>query len=384
MLDAADEDEAIRALDGLGLVPVSIRQKQGINVASPQVLPSPVGIRRRHINEFVRSLANLVKGNVPLLKGLALLEKQSPSGMREVVADLAGAVREGSPLSQALDRHPGVFSRLMVAMVRGGESAGLLGEMLEKTADHEEKTEDLRRKVQGALAYPIFVLAMGGITLFVLLVYFMPRLMETYLTTGHALPWPTAVTLGTGRFLSSYWYWILGLLFLIFALVRQKGGSGKAGWDMIKLQLPLLRTLVLKNSVVGFSRTLSLLMANGVPLVKGVPLAAQTVTNLVMAGRLSAVEENLTKHGYSLATALRNVPDFPPLAVDLVVVGEESGDVASALRYVADQYEREVEVWLKALTTLLEPALILLIGGVIGFIVFAMLMPIFQMDVLTE
>ena len=304
--------------------------------------------------------------------------------MKQVVADLTMAVREGSLLSQALDRHPGVFSRLMVAMVRGGESAGLLGEMLEKTADHEEKAEDLRRRVQGALAYPIFVLVMGGATLFILLVYFMPRLMETYLSTGHALPWPTAVTLATGRFLSGYWYWILGVLFLIFALVRRKGGSGKAGWDLIKIQIPFLRTLVLKNSVVGFSRTLSLLTANGVSLVKGVPLAAKTVTNLVMADRLSVVEEDLIKHGSSLAAALRKVPDFPGLAVDLIVVGEESGDLASALRYVADQYEREVEGWLKMLTTLLEPALILVIGGVVGFIVFAMLMPIFQMDVLAE
>ena len=153
---------------------------------------------------------------------------------------------------------------------------------------------------------------------------------------------------------------------------------------MIKIQIPFLRTLVLKNSVVGFSRTLSLLTANGVSLVKGVPLAAKTVTNLVMADRLSVVEEDLIKHGSSLAAALRKVPDFPGLAVDLIVVGEESGDLASALRYVADQYEREVEGWLKMLTTLLEPALILVIGGVVGFIVFAMLMPIFQMDVLAE
>ena len=153
---------------------------------------------------------------------------------------------------------------------------------------------------------------------------------------------------------------------------------------MIKLQIPFIRTLVLKSAVVSFSRTLGLLLSHGVPLVKGVPLAADTVTSQVMSRRLKAVQENLVKHGSSLGAALREVPDYPTMAVALVAVGEESGDLAGSLGHVANQYERDVELWLKTITTLIEPAMILFIGGIIGFVVFAMLMPIFQMDVLMD
>lgn len=389
-LDAPDEHEVIKVLDGLGLVPVNIRSKQGgvspaaVPKAAPAKAPPPRGVRRRHVNDFVRSLANLVKANVPILKGLNLLEQQSPSGMKEVVADLAGAVRQGASLSQAMERHPGVFPRLLLGMVRGGESAGLLGEMLEKTADHEDKVEDLRRRIRGAMAYPLFVLTMGGATVFILLVYFMPRLMETYLSNQKGLPWPTEATLAVSRFLSGNWYWMIGVFFLLYAFLRRKGGASQGPWDLIKLQLPFIKSLVLKSSVVSFSRTLGLLVSHGVPVVKGVPLAAETVINRVMANRLKGVEEKLVKRGASLGAALKEVPDYPPTAVALVTIGEESGDLATSLGHIANQYERDVESWLKAATTLIEPVMILLVGGIIGFVVFAMLMPIFQMDVFTE
>lgn len=385
-VEALDEHQAIKNLDGLGLVPVSIRLKQGAPIAkvAPKKPSTPRGIRKRQVNDFVRSLANMISGNVPILKGLNLLEKQTSGPLKGVVTDLVDAVRQGASLSQAMARHPGVFPYLMVGMARGGEAAGLLGEMLEKTAEHEEKAEEMRQKIRGAMAYPLFVLAMGGISIFVLLIYFMPRLMETYTSNNQALPWPTEATLALGHFLSRFWYWIVGVFVLFYAFIRRRGGSSEGPWDGIKLQLPFFGTLVQKNSVASFNRTLGLLVGHGVPLVKGVPLAAETVTNRVMRDRLKAIEGSLIKRGISLGAALAEVPDYPPTAIALTAVGEESGSLAKSLDHIANQYERDVEVWLKTFTTLIEPILIFVVGGVIGFIVFAMLMPIFQMDVLME
>lgn len=382
-LEAPDENQAVHALDGLGLSPVAIQVKRDLSpVKAGRVAPLPAGLRKRHVIDFVRSLANLVKGNIQILKALSLMEKQSPPGMREIVADLVGAVRQGAPLSQAMERRAGVFPPLLIGMVRAGESAGLLGEMLEKTADHEEKVEDLRRKVRGALAYPLFVFAIGGLTIFILLVYFMPRLMESYLSNQQELPWPTKVTLTVSGCLSAYWPWILGAFALLFLVIRRRGGSSQGSWDRLILQIPVMNTLALKNAVIGFNRTLGLLVSHGVPLVNGVALAADTVMNRVLRERLAAVQGKLVQRGASLGAALREVPGYPTAATALVVVGEESGALPTALDQIATQYEREVESWLKTSTTLIEPAMILIVGGIVGFVVFAMLMPIFQMDVL--
>jgi len=382
-LDVPDKNQAIRTLNGLGLIPISIHSERELPSISAQKTLSPKGIRKQHVNNFIRSLANLTKGNVPILKALSLLEKQSPAGMNNIVSDLANAVRQGTSLSQAMEMHPNVFPQFLIGMVRSGESVGLLGDMLEKTADHEEKSEDLRRRIRGAMAYPLFVLGLGVVTIFILLAYFMPRLMEAYASNQQELPWPTKITLSIGEFLSGNWYWILGVFVLFCAFVRRRGRA-QGLWDPIKLQIPFIRSLVLKVSVASFSRTLGLLVAHGVPVVKGVSLATETVTNRVMRDRFKTIEEKLVKRGFSLGAALREVPDYPPTAVTLVIVGEESGNIATALNHVANQYEKEVETWLKTSTTLIEPVMILLIGGIIGFIVFSMLMPIFQMDVLME
>lgn len=385
-LNAPDKNHVIQALDDLGLIPISIDSEDSereLPEKAAQKTLTQKGARKQHVTNFIRNLANLIKGNVPILKALNLLENQSPAGMKEIVSELANAVRQGTSLSQAMERCPNVFSRFLIGMVRGGESAGLLGEMLEKTADHEEKSEDLRRRIRGAMAYPFFVLGIGVITIFILLVYFMPQLMEVYFSNQQELPWPTEMTLSIGQFLSGNWYWIIGAFVLFCAFARRKGGS-QGLLDPINLQLPFIRSLVLKNSVASFSRTLGLLVAHGVPVAKGVSLAAETVANRVMRDRLKAIEENLVKRGSSLGAALREVPGYPPTAVTLVVVGEESGDIATALNHVANQYEKEVEIWLKTSTTLIEPVMIFLVGGIIGFVVFAMLMPIFQMDVLME
>lgn len=388
-LEASDEDQAVKTLDGLGLVPVQIESKKTIQgKIAPRVPrggPTTYGVKRNEITPFVRNLANLIRGNVPILKALGLLAKQSKGGFATIATDLRDSVRDGLSLSQAMERHPKAFSPLLVAMVKGGESAGVLGEMLEKLADHAEKEEDLRRKVRGALVYPLFVLTMGAATVFALLTYFLPRLIGVYVGSQQELPWPTEIVLGVSHFLSSHWYWLLGILFIVAAVIRRmEESSEQLWWDGLKIQIPLIGDLILKSCWIHFSRTLGLLLGHGVPLVKAVPLAAATVDNHILGSQLRTLEEDLVKRGASLASALKKVPQCPAMMVDLVAIGEESGNLSSTLSHISSTYEKNLEELLKTFTTLLEPVLILAIGLVVGFIVFAMLMPIFQMDVFVD
>lgn len=382
-VEATDESQAIRVLGSLGLVPVQIRSKEGALERPPSGKTSG-HLKKSHLTSFIRNLANLIRGNVPILKALNLLSRQSGGDLGQVVNHLKDSVRDGLSLSQAMERYSPAFPHLWIAMVRGGESSGALGEMLEKLAEHEEKGADLRRKVQGALVYPLVLLTVGVGTVLVLLTYFMPRLIGVYEGNQQPLPLPTTVVLEVSHFLSSNWYWLLGLLFLFVALLRKGGALRKTWWDGISLKIPFVGALLLKRSLIYFTRTLGLLLMHGVPVVRGVGLAAATVENSVLGHQLEGLEEALVQRGESLSTGLRRVPKCPAMIVDIISVGEESGDLSASLSHIAITYERDLEALLKTFTTLLEPILILAIGFIIGFIVFAMLLPIFQMDVLID
>lgn len=382
-IEAGDEDQVIRQLDQLGLIPVKIQPKEG-GVKSAAARSLSARVKRGDLLLFARNLANLLNGSIPILKSLSLLERQSRGYMKTVVGDLRDSIREGLSLSQAMEKHKKIFSPLWINMVRGGESGGVLGEMIEKLSIHQEKEEEIRKKVRGALAYPIFMIFMGAITVGVLLTYFMPRLLGVYMQNKQALPWPTALVLAVSHFLSDYWYWVLGVLILTVAFMQRLSSfSSRRLWlDSLKLRIPFIKQLVLKNAVMQFSRTLWLLLERGVPLVKGVPLAAATMENQVIGETFKQVEVDIVTKGSTLAAALRKIPYFPPMAVDMVAVGEESGHLARSLSHIAVTYEQEVEGVLRTLTTLLEPLLILLIGSIIGFIAFAMLLPVFDIDVM--
>ena len=383
-LEASSEAQALKLLDAQGLVPIRLKTGDGSGKSSVKKRADIV-VKRKEILLFMRNLANLLKGNVPVLRALVLLEGQArKGGMKNLTADLSASVRAGLTLSEAFEQNPRIFSPLLVNMVRGGESGGVLGEMMEKLALHQERNEEIRGKIWGALVYPVFILAMGSLTVFVLLTYFLPRLLGVYLSNQQDLPWPTAVVLGISHFLSGNWYWILGFALLTFAFVKRFFGqsSKKRFFDEIKLKIPFVRSLVIKSAVLNFSRTLGLLLEHGVPLFKAVPLSAATVDNEVIGNRFKEVEGDLVVKGASLAVALKKISYFPPMALDMVSVGEESGNLGKTLSYLSDTYEKEIEGLLKSSTTLIEPVLILAVGGIIGFIVFAMLLPVFQMDVM--
>lgn len=380
-LIAANQDQAIQILEKRGLVPVRIQVDERRTAGAKRFVGT---VKRKDSFFFLRNLATLMKGKVPLLKGISLLERRASGPMKPILADLEESIQKGLSLSQALEGYRKVFPPLLVQMVRGGESGGVLAEILERLVTHEEKTEDFRKKVRGALAYPLFVLGMGVITLFVLLTYFMPRLLQTYVETRQDLPWPTELVQGISQFSSAYGLWIVGFLVVVFIFIQRSGAASEEWLDRLKLRLPLIRSLVIKRSVMNFARTLSLLLEHGVPLVSAVPLAANTMQNRVLITPFKQVETDLVAQGASLTGALKKVFFFPPMALDLISVGEESGHLALSLKHLADTLEKEVEEVLKIFTNLLEPILILFVGSAVGFIVTAMLLPIFDMEVMLQ
>lgn len=387
-IKVASESEVLDALGRLGLTPIQIQLQSGKKVQPPKPVTRRAAagrLKKGELTLFIRNFSNLIKGNVPILKSLTLLANQSKGALGSTITFLQDSVKDGLALSQAMERLSGTFPPLWVAMVRGGESAGVLGEMLERLADHEEKAEDMRRKVRGALVYPLVLLCIGFLTVFVLLTYFMPRLVGVYETNKQALPLPTEIVMGLSGFLSAHWYWLVGAFVLTAALLkRMGGGSKKALWDSLSLKLVFFRGLILKSSLLHFTRTLSLLLSQGVPLVKAISLACATIDNQVLRKQFSGIDERLSQKGESLSTALKTVPLCPPMLTDLIAVGEESGSLSASLMHIANTYERDIEGMLKSFATLLEPLLILVIGSIIGFIVFAMLMPVFQMDVFLD
>lgn len=390
-IDALSESHAMKVLDGQGLVPVQLclrlTEDAGKSPARPARDVRRTAVKRSDIIIFTRSLAELLRGNIPLLRALTLLKSQArkPS-MKKLTEDLVASVQDGFSLSQAFEQHPGVFSPLLINMVRGGETGGVLGEMMEKLALYQEKSEEIRKKIIGALVYPMFVLFVGMLTVFVLLTYFLPRLLGVYLSNQQALPWPTAMVLAISDFLSGNWYWIAGFVVLVFAFAKRMGTSPSRGRlvDELKLKIPFMNVIVVKNAVLNFSRTLGLLLQHGVPVFKGVPLAAATVGNVVIGDMLKGAEGDILTKGASLAAALRKITYFPPTALDMISVGEESGNLGKMLISLSDTCEKEIDRSLKAVTTLIEPVLILAIGGVVGFIVLAMLLPVFQMDTFVQ
>jgi type II secretory pathway component PulF len=335
------------------------------------------------VDRFTRRLATLVRTNVPLLRAMSLIEEQAGSSpnLGKVVTDLREQVKQGRQLSEAMAKFPKVFDQLYVSMVFAGERGGVLDETLAKLAEHREKELETRRRIQAAMAYPSFVVAVGILTVFVVVTFILPKVMPLFETLDSDLPWSTNVLIWTVGFMRGYWPWIV-IAVALFALVLGRGDTGsrrRQVADLFKLHMPVVKTLVKNAEIAKFARTLALMVRSGISVQEGLQLATATVGNAVFRDKVGAVGKDIVNRGATLSTSLARSGLFPSFAVNMVGVGEESGELADALQEVAAVYDQEVEQSVKLLVSMLEPALIILVGGVVAFIVFAMLMPIFDL-----
>ena len=361
-----------------GLVIQSLTEKPtGLNIQ----ISLGKKVKASELTVMTRQLATMVSSGMTLLRAFYVLEDQLENKhLRETVANVREDIEAGQPLSAALARHPKIFSLLYVAMVRAGETGGVLEEALDRTADQLEKDDSLRRQVKAAMMYPAVVLSFALLVLAALLTFIVPVFVGIFEDFGGELPLITKFTVALSAGLKNYWYaWIGGGAALIFAFRYWRSSEwGRPQWDRIRLRIPFkIGDTVQKIALARWSRTMSALYSAGVPILHAIEVTGQTAGNAVIEDAMAAVIESV-KSGGTLAAPLKDAPIFPSMVAQMIAVGEETGGLDNMLTKVADFYEDEVAAAIKALTSILEPVMIVIVGGIVGFIVIAMYMPMFK------
>jgi type IV pilus assembly protein PilC len=347
------------------------------------------GVDKRELAIFSRQFATLVASGMPMLRTLHTLEEQTEEErIKEAVAGVRADVESGSTLEQAMQRHPEVFDRLFCAMVRSGEESGRLEDALDRIAYQVEKADALRRQVKSALMYPALIFGFAIVALLAIVTFVIPvfagifeELAEEKPEEGAALPIPTQLCVSASDAITSYWYIIIpvtiGAAVGFFKWKRTE--RGKEIWDRFLLRLPfMIGDVIQKVALARWSRTFSGSVSAGVPMLQSIKLTGETAGNVVVEQTMDEVYAS-AKRGGSLAAPIQGAAIFPPMVGHMVSVGEETGQLEHMLSKIADFYETEVDAKVKALTSLIEPIMIVFVGGIVGFIVIAMYLPIFSL-----
>jgi type IV pilus assembly protein PilC len=346
------------------------------------------GVDMRELAVFSRQFATLVASGMPMLRTLHTLEQQTKDELiREAVAGLRADVEAGSTLEQAMERHPKVFDRLFRAMVRSGEQSGRLEEALDRVAFQVEKADALRRQVKSALVYPALVFSFATVVLIAIVMFVIPvfakifkELAEEHPEEGSGLPPPTQLCVDASNLLTGYWFILLpGLVLSFYLFFRwKKTERGKDAWDRFTLRLPFkIGDVIQKVALARWSRTFSGSVSAGVPMLQAIRLTGETAGNVVVERAMTEVYDSV-KRGGTVASPIERTPIFPPMVGHMVAVGEETGQLEHMLTKIADFYEAEVDAKVKALTALIEPVMIVFVGGMVGFIVISMYLPLFS------
>jgi len=378
--EALNEDNAVNTLMTRGWMVLSIEQKTGGRVRSPKGK-----ISETDLVLFTRQLATMVDAGLPLVSALtALYEQADPkkqSGLRRVVGEITALIQQGDSFYEAISKHPAVFSRLYSSMVKAGESGGLLSEILDRLASFLESAARLKKKVKSAMTYPVIVLIIAlSITTF-LIVRVVPVFGEIFADFGAKLPAPTQFLLDLSALIRCNWYYIAGTIAGVIFSVKAflKTERGRRLWDTYKLKLPIFGILVHKICLTRFARTFAQLIRAGVPILEVMSIVGDTSGNYQVEKAIKNVSTDIER-GDQLANALAREPIFPPMLVRMVGAGEQTGKIDTMLEKMADFWDEEIEATLNALTSLIEPLLIVVLGTIVGGIVISMFLPIFKLS----
>jgi type IV pilus assembly protein PilC len=347
------------------------------------------GVDVRELAIFSRQFATLIASGMPMLRTLHTLEEQTEDErIREAVGGVRADVEAGSTLEQAMERHPEVFDRLYRAMVRSGEQSGRLEDALERVAYQVEKADALRRQVKSALTYPVLVFGFATVALIAVVAFIIPifagifeELAEEHPGESAALPLPTQACVAASDAITGYWFILIPAIVVAFVLFFRwkRTDRGKEVWDRFKLRIPFrIGDVIQKVALARWSRTFSGSVSAGVPMLQSIKLTGETAGNVVIEQAMDDLYAT-AKRGGSLAGPIERHEVFPPMVGQMVAVGEETGKLEHMLSKIADFYETEVDAKVKALTSLIEPLMIVFVGGVVGFIVISMYLPIFSL-----
>lgn len=385
LIEAANEDVIIEKLRGMGYYPTKVTpHKKAAGGGDISALPGVRilfhRIKTKHIMTFTRQLATLIGAGLPIIRSLSILLEQVESAIfREKIHDIIASIEGGSSLSEGIARHPKVFDNLYVNMVRAGEIGGVLETVLEKIAEFLEKSQALKGKIKSAMMYPLVVSLLAiGIVSFILITI-IPKFEDIFKQLGAELPWLTQMLINASNILIYRTPWVilaLGLVYMVYKKINDTK-EGKLFFDKLKLKIIVFGPLLRKISICRFAGTLATLIKSGVPILQALDIVRDTSGNEVIARAMDTVY-NSVKEGDTIHEPLSKCPVFPPLVVHMVAVGEETGAIDLMLIKVAEAYEREVDDTVNALTSILEPVLIVFLGGIVGVIVVALYLPLFS------
>lgn len=388
-LVAQSEKEAIEKLSAMGYLPVQLREEAGSsegNNGGTAVAHDTTRVPGKIVTLCTRQLASLLKAGVPILRALAIILEQSDNRqLKAVFSTIHRAVKEGAPFSSVLSRFPSVFPPLYIAMIRTGEDSGALSEVLFRIAEYRRTQEEMFSRFRMAMVYPVLMALVGLGTIVFMLTFVMPRLAGIYTTMGQQLPLPTRILLSVSSFFQQWFVLIIfgaGMLALIIWRQAQTK-AGRAAFGGFVLGLPLFGPLVSKAELGRFCRTLELLLHSGLPILRALTISVPVIENEIIKQHLARSYKDLEQGG-SFSASLKSSRLVPAFMSNLISVGEESGRIDDALKEVADSYERDTDDALRVVTSLLEPVLILGMGLIVGFMVMAMLLPIFEINYMMQ
>jgi len=385
IIDAESEAQARTKLRSAGKYPVTIKRSKGRAKEGGRKGGSIrlfERVRTEEVLVFTRQLATLVGAGIPLVQALSsLIEQTSNPALKRVIAEIRENVNEGSTLTKALSNHPKLFSSIYVNMVRAGEASGSLDVVLERLAEFGEKQQVLKARLQAALVYPIIMAVIGAGILFILVTYVVPNVTQVFGEMGQVLPWPTQFLIDLSGFFKRYWWLVLGGLVLMIYGFRYLVSLpfGRSAWDLLKLKFPIIGPVVRKVLLARFASTLGSLLNSSVELMTSMHIVKTLIDNVHVAAVIEEAMDHVEK-GKSMTVALSQSPWFPPMYVQMIAVGEQSGNLEGMLEKVATSYEREVETAILGMTSLIEPIMIVGMGVAVGFVVLSILLPIFEMN----
>jgi type IV pilus assembly protein PilC len=377
-LVADNERLVLDRLREMGYTPLEVgKERKGLNL---EINLRPAKVKLKELSVFSRQFATMVNSGLPILRGLAILADQTDS---KELARVLGAVRmdveQGASLSAAMAKHPKVFNDLYIAMIKSGETGGVLDDVLLRLAALLEREVHLRQKIKSAMTYPIAVVALVVLIMSAMLLFVVPQFKSIYGQLGGTLPLPTRILLSLSDAMKKYWYVVILLAVAARFVFRRykRTAAGREMVDSLKLRVPIFGSLFHKTALSRFSSTLGMLLRSGVPILQALDIVSDTVNNRVIAKAVADVQASV-REGESIAKPLSKHSVFPPMVVQMLAVGEETGQIDTMLDKVATFYDNEVEASVDALTSLIEPLLIAIIGGAVGAAVIALYMPMFN------
>jgi type IV pilus assembly protein PilC len=378
-LEGSGEMAVAHELRQQGLVVIDVKEQ---SVTQKDILAPFKGIRLADLVVFSRQLATMINAGLPIVRALYILSEQTENPkLNDVVVAVRKDVEAGSSLSEALEKHPEVFSRLYVEMVKAGEIGGILDGVLLRLADQLERDQDLRRKIRSALTYPIVVLILAILAASFMLIFIVPVFAKLFQDLGGTLPLPTRICMLISAILTSLWGVLVyaGMALAVVLFLRwKKSESGRKVWRRAVLRIPAkIGDVVKKATLARFARTLATLSAAGVPILQSIEITATSSGNWVVEKALLK-SRDVIREGIPIYKPLETEPVFPPMVTRMIAVGEETGDIDGMLTKIAEFYESEVDAAVKALTSIIEPLMIIVVGSIVGGIVISMYLPMFK------